>query len=71
MRLLLILLPALLVGCSSNPLTNRISVTLDGKDAYVNSMYGPIGVTSKIDPKDAEVLREITKLKAMLDAVSK
>jgi hypothetical protein len=65
----------LLAGCGSNPfkgtLTNRVSMTLGGDEAHVSSMYGPIGITSKVDPKDAEVLRELVRLRAMVEAIAR
>lgn len=60
-----------ITGCSSNPLANRISLPLGGSDVYVNSMYGPVGITSKVDPQDAEVLRELVRLRAMVEAVAR
>jgi hypothetical protein len=67
----LILLSVLLAGCSNNPLANRISLPLGGNEAYVNSMYGPIGLTSKIDPQDAEILRELVRLRGMVEAIQR
>ena len=71
----LILLSALLAGCGTNPfkgtLTNRVSMTLGGDEAHISSMYGPIGITSKVDPKDAEVLRELVRLRAMVEAIQR
>ena len=72
MRRVAICIAALVLSaCSSNPLTNRLSMTLAGDEAYVNSMYGPIGVTSKIDPKDAEIIRELQRLGAMVAAIQR
>jgi len=70
MRAILIACLAI-TGCSSNPLANRISLPLGGSDVYVNSMYGPVGITSKVDPQDAEVLRELVRLRAMVEAVAR
>jgi aromatic ring-opening dioxygenase LigB subunit len=71
----LILLSLMLTGCGTNPLagkfTNRVSMTLGGDEAHVSSMYGPIGITSKVDPKDAEVLRELVRLRAMVEAIAR
>lgn len=61
----------ILAGCSSNPLANRISLPLGGNEAYVNSMYGPIGITSKVDPQDAEILRELVRLRATVEAIQR
>lgn len=44
-----------LSGCAQlEMLDNRVSCTVGGDQAYVNSMYGPLGVTSKISQKDSE-----------------
>ena len=52
-KLLPLAMLALLSGCSTlEMLDNRVSCTVDGGQAYVNSMYGPFGVTSKIAEKD-------------------
>jgi hypothetical protein len=67
----LMLVALLLAGCESSPLANRVSMTLAGDEAYVNSMYGPLGLTSKIDKRDAEILRELGRLRAMVEAVQR
>lgn len=44
-----------LSGCTSfNPemFENRASCAIAGDKAFVNSMYGPVGITSVISPKD-------------------
>jgi hypothetical protein len=65
---------ALLAGCESMsgfmPLANRVSVSLDGREAYVNSMYGWIGITSKIAKPDAEALIEMQRIKARAEAAA-
>ena len=75
MKTLLIAACVALAGCSSNPLkgqfANRLSVSLSGDEAYVNSMYGWLGVTSKIDGRDAEVIRELVRLRAVVEAVQR
>jgi hypothetical protein len=70
-RAAMILAAVLLSACESSPLANRVSMTLAGDEAYVNSMYGFIGVTSKIDKRDAEIMRELVRLKAMVEAVQR
>jgi len=47
-----------LTGCGSmkGQFENRASCTLDGKQMLVASMYGPIGVASKISAADAAVV---------------
>ena len=53
--LLILLLP--LTGCATlEMLDNRVSCTVSGDQAYVNSMYGPIGVSSKIAKQDADAI---------------
>lgn len=55
--LALILAASLLAGCSTTELlANRITCTVDGKQAHVVSLYGPLGIASKIDPDDAAVV---------------
>lgn len=75
MKTLLLALCLVLAGCGTNPFkgqfANRLSVSVAGDEAYVNSMYGWIGVTSKIDDRDAEVLRELVRLRAMVEAVQR
>jgi aromatic ring-opening dioxygenase LigB subunit len=65
----------MLAGCGTNPFkgefTNRVVMTLSGDEAHVNSMYGPLGIASKVDPKDAEVLRELVRLRAMVEAIAR
>ncbi len=58
MRLILIACAAMLSGCASleGLLDNRVSCTLDGKQALYSSMYGPIGVTSKVSDSDSGVI---------------
>jgi hypothetical protein len=71
----LVLISLLLAGCGTNPFkgefTNRVSMTLGGDEAHISSMYGPIGITSKVDPKDAEVLRELVRLRGMVEAIQR
>lgn len=55
MKFVLLILAFLLSGCSTlETFDNRVSCSMDKQEAYVNSMCGPIGVTSKISPKDAK-----------------
>jgi aromatic ring-opening dioxygenase LigB subunit len=65
----------LLAGCGSNPLagkfTNRVTMTLAGDEAHISSMYGPLGIASKVDPKDAEILRELVRLRGMVEAIQR
>lgn len=47
----------LLASCSTTELlANRITCTVDGKQAHVVSLYGPLGVASKVDAADAAVV---------------
>ena len=75
MKALILLCALLLAGCGTNPFkgefTNRVSMTLGGDEAHISSMYGPLGITSKVDPKDAEVLRELVRLRAMVEAIAR
>ena len=47
-----------LTGCSTTAagkigmLDNRVSCTLDGKHMLFSSMYGPVGVTAKVEDAD-------------------
>ena len=55
----LAVMAAFLTGCASLPsvdLSNRLSCTLDKKQAFINSMYGPLGVTSKVAAADGKAL---------------
>lgn len=65
----------LLAGCGSNPLagkfTNRLSITLAQDEVLVNSMYGGLAITSKADPRDAEIIREMIRLRAMVEAIAR
>lgn len=46
-----------LAGCSSlSTLENRVACTADGKEMLYASMYGPIGIASRVDEKDAKLL---------------
>jgi hypothetical protein len=52
----LLLTLASLAGCATSPaLDNMASCTLAGDAMLVSSMYGPVGVTSKIRAADAAV----------------
>ncbi len=62
MKYLLIPIVALLTGCAATDfLTNRVSCTVDGAKAMVNSMYGPVGISSKVDQADADVICKALK----------
>jgi hypothetical protein len=59
MRYTIVVIPLLLLsGCASMKGTfeNRVACTADGKELLVASMYGPIGVVSKISEDDAAVI---------------
>lgn len=60
---LAMLVPMLMVlsGCSSLPIDwekfeNRVSCTKGGGIALYSSMYGMLGITSKVAPTDAAVI---------------
>ena len=61
MRTMVVLAAVLLSGCSATKGTfeNRVSCTLDGSNMFVSSMYGPIGITSKISSADAKTVCQI------------
>ncbi len=50
---------ALLSGCSTVPgrFDNRIVRTLAGDRAFVNVLFGPVGVTLEVSAQDASVLQ--------------
>ena len=50
---------ALTAGCASMKGTfeNRIAVTLTCDRAFVNSLYGWLGISSELSEKDAAILR--------------
>jgi hypothetical protein len=46
-----------LSGCAQlSKLENRVACTPDGKEMLYASMYGPIGIASRVDAKDAKAL---------------
>ena len=53
-----------LSGCANSGINfdNRLSVSLAGDKLFINSMYGPLGITSEVSDKDRA---------ALLEAVSK
>lgn len=58
----LIVLAFLFSGCASSTagkigmLDNRVSCTLDGKHMLFSSMYGPVGITAKVEEADGKVI---------------
>lgn len=55
MKFILLFSVTVLSGCTTlKAFDNRVSCSMDRQEAYVNSMYGPIGVTSKVSAKDAK-----------------
>lgn len=54
------LLVASLQGCAaiekSGLIENQISCAVDGSNGLINSMYGPLGITSKIKQSQADVI---------------
>jgi hypothetical protein len=57
-KLALLMICAALAGCSTarpEYLSNRLSCTLDGGKALITSMWGQVGFSSYLDPRDAEV----------------
>ena len=60
-RLLVVAVALAMAGCStSRPswLENRVAVTVDGSQAHVLSMWGPISVGSRIADADARAISE-------------
>jgi hypothetical protein len=57
-RILILAALLALSGCSTlkGTFANRASCSLDGHLLLVSSMYGPIGITSKVDEADAAVV---------------
>ena len=53
---ILLALCATLAGCGSLDLSNRVACTVARDQALVVSMYGPIGVASKVDKRDRLML---------------
>lgn len=58
MKTISIIISALLLaGCATDGfLTNRVSCAVGGVHGFVNSMYGPVGLTSKVAQEDADVI---------------
>lgn len=54
LRYTVCLLAIYLSGCAH--MENRVSCTVAKDEAFVNSLYFSIGITSKIDARDAAVL---------------
>lgn len=59
-----------LSGCSTTAagkigmLDNRVSCTLDGKHMLFSSMYGPVGVTAKVEDADGSVICSKTPIQS-------
>lgn len=63
--LLPIVIATLLSGCAiDGQLQNRVSTTLGCDQALYTSMYGPIGITSKIDGRDLAQMPCVARDKA-------
>lgn len=54
-RMMLVVAALWLSGCAAldGALANRLACSVAGDGAYMVSMYGPIGVASVIDERDA------------------
>lgn len=63
MKLAILIAIVLLSGCSTldKQFANRIAFTADGKAAFIASMYGPIGIASKVYADDAKAMIEASK----------
>lgn len=53
-RLFLLIFALALAGCASlkDEFSTRIGNTVDCQSGSITSWYGPIGLTTKLDPKD-------------------
>lgn len=60
--LLILLLTSGCAGTKLDTFDNRLSLSLAGDKLFINSMYGPLGITSEVSDKDRA---------ALLEAVSK
>lgn len=68
-RLLILLLTSLSTGCSTvGKFDNRLTMTLSGDRAFVNSLYGSVGITTEISQADAQVLKELIQLREAVKA---
>lgn len=55
--LILLLTLTALTGCATNKtFANRVSCTVDGSSVIISSMYGPFGLTTKVDGDDAAAI---------------
>ena len=61
MRHAIILAAALLAGCATldGKLQNVLVMSLSGDRAFVNSLYGPVGISSELRADDAAELRRL------------
>lgn len=61
MRHAIILAAALLAGCGTldGKLQNVLVMSLSGDRAFVNSLYGPVGISSELRADDAAELRRL------------
>lgn len=63
---------ALLTGCMSfngQVLANRVAVPLAMDECRVDSRWGPFGISTDLDKRDCEVIREALRLKALQDLI--
>jgi len=56
--LIVAMLAITMSGCATlgDQLENRVSCTIDGKKAFFNSMFSILGITYRVDEKDAAVI---------------
>ena len=57
---LVLAMVAIMSGCSTldvgDQLENRVSCSVDGQKAFFNSMFSILGITHRVDEKDAAVI---------------
>lgn len=56
--LIVAMLAITMSGCAtiSEQLENRVSCSVDGKKAFFNSMFSILGITYRVDERDAKII---------------
>jgi hypothetical protein len=52
-----------LQGCAKSTFANRLTMTLGGDRLFVNSLYGPVGITAELSAEDAAEIRRLMLLR--------
>lgn len=60
---IILLLALALTGCDKSTFANRLTTTLTGDRLFVNSLYGPVGLTAELAPEDAAEIRKLLQLR--------